>query len=57
MIIMRSTSAAQNNFLGGGLKRTLDKTLPLMIEALKKDPAAWYRDQHLKPPHHFPNVL
>ena len=44
-------------FLGWEPKRTLQQTLPIMIKELKKDPASWYRDQHLKPPHHFPKVL
>ncbi len=42
--------------LGWVPQRTLEKTLPTMINALKKDPAMWYRDQHLKAPHHFPKA-
>jgi hypothetical protein len=31
-------------------KRRLIDTLPKMVEALKKDPAGWYRAHRLEPP-------
>lgn len=37
------------NVLGWDPKRALDKSLPIMIDALKKDPAAWYKANQLKP--------
>ena len=43
-------------FLGWKPQRSLQKTLPIMVEVLKRDPAAWYQDQHLKIPHHFPRT-
>ncbi len=39
------------NVLGWNPKRNLDDTLPIMIEALKRDPAAWYKANQLKPSH------
>jgi len=41
-------SRAQST-LGWNPKRNLDATLPIMIEALKRDPAGWYKANQLKP--------
>ncbi|HSX25839.1 MAG TPA: NAD(P)-dependent oxidoreductase [Chlamydiales bacterium] len=37
--------------LGWEPKHSLEETLPLMIEELKKDPIAWYKANHLEMPH------
>lgn len=36
--------------LGWDPKRNLDATLPIMIDALKRDPAGWYKANQLQPP-------
>jgi len=36
--------------LGWEPKRSLRATLPKMVEALKRDPAGWYKANHLDPP-------
>ncbi len=36
--------------LGWEPKRNLDATLPIMIDALKRDPAGWYKANQLNPP-------
>ncbi len=39
--------------LGWEPRHSLGKTLPIMIEALKKDPARWYKENGLTPPPHL----
>jgi hypothetical protein len=40
--------------LGWGPKRSLRDTIPKMIDALKADPVAWYRENDLEPPSDLP---
>ncbi len=47
--------SSAKRFLGWEPKRSLERTLPIMIEALKKDPAQWYKINGLEPPHHLGN--
>ncbi|MEO8458820.1 MAG: NAD(P)-dependent oxidoreductase [Chloroflexota bacterium] len=42
--------------LGWEPKRSLRETLPKIVAALKAGPAAWYRDNDLDPPSHFPET-
>jgi len=42
--------------LGWDPRRSLRETLPKMVAALKTDPAAWYRENELDPPSHFPDT-
>lgn len=44
-----------NRFLGWEPKRSLEKTLPIMIESLKKDPINWYKINGLELPKHLEN--
>lgn len=43
--------------LGWEPKRSLENTLPVMIEDLKKDPAAWYKKNGLQMPRHLQKQL
>jgi len=47
--------AKAKQVLGWEPRHDIDKTLPKMIDALKKDPAAWYRINGLTPPRRFPS--
>jgi nucleoside-diphosphate-sugar epimerase len=40
--------------LGWEPRNSLRRTLPLMVEALKRDPAGWYRENKLEPPKAMP---
>lgn len=42
--------SAAERLLGWRPKHTINDTLPIMIDALKKDPAGWYKANQLKPP-------
>lgn len=45
----RDTSRARE-LLGWTPRHSLRETLPGVIDAMKRDPAAWYRANKLKPP-------
>jgi nucleoside-diphosphate-sugar epimerase len=42
--------------LGWEPQHSLRRTLPVMVEALKRDPVAWYRENHLEPPESLPEL-
>jgi nucleoside-diphosphate-sugar epimerase len=43
-------------FLGWEPRKSLEKTLPLMLDFLKQDPIHWYKANGLEPPHHLKNI-
>jgi nucleoside-diphosphate-sugar epimerase/uncharacterized membrane protein len=46
-----------NNLLGWKPQHELEKTLPIMLNALKKNPLQWYKENKLKEPHELARVF